>query len=153
MTREAGVQPACALREAEIELRSRGETRAGADRRDVIEVIPHALELEQDRPNARELAARKQAERFLDGLRICDAVRDGAGCACSRDVSGAVLERAAFRCPLEPAVLVEEPSVDMEDLFADEVEAKVPRLDHAGVHRPDRDLVGVAALHRHSPAR
>ena len=51
----------------------------------------------------------------------------------------------------EAAVLVEEPGVEVEDQVADDVEAKVAGLDHAGVDRADRDLVGVVAAHRHGP--
>ena len=40
-------------------------------------------------------------------------------------------------------MLVEEPRVEVEDPLADDVEAEVPRLDHAGVDRADGDLVGV----------
>ena len=62
------------------------------------------------------------------------------------------LEARALGGALEAAVLVEEARVEVEDPLADEVEAEVPRLDHAGVDRADRDLVRVAALDRHRPA-
>ena len=42
-------------------------------------------------------------------------------------------------------MLVEEARVEVEDPLADDVEAEVPRLDHAGVDRADGDLVGVVA--------
>ena len=70
-----------------------------------------------------------------------------------RGVRDAVLERLSLGGALEAAVLVEEPRVEMEDPVADDVEAEVAGLDHAGVDRPDRDLVGVVAAHRHRPAR
>ena len=38
-------------------------------------------------------------------------------------------------------MLVEEPRVEVEDAFADDVEAEVAGLDHAGVDRADGDLV------------
>ena len=49
--------------------------------------------------------------------------------------------------PFEPAVLVEQARVDVEDQVADDVEAEVARLDHAGVDRSDRDLVRVGPAH------
>ena len=70
-----------------------------------------------------------------------------------RDVAAGVLEARALGRTLEATVLVEEPRVEVEDLLAHEVEAEVPRLDHAGVDRPHRHLVRIAALHRHRPAR
>ena len=57
------------------------------------------------------------------------------------------VERRALGGALEPAVLVEEPGVEVEDPVADDVEAEVAGLDHAGVDRPDRDLVRVVAAH------
>ena len=49
-------------------------------------------------------------------------------------------------------MLVEEARVEVEDPLADQVEAEVPRLDHACVDRANGNLVGVATLHRHRPA-
>ena len=43
-------------------------------------------------------------------------------------------------------MLVEEASVEVEDLLADEVEAEVPGLDDSGVDRADCDLVRILAL-------
>ena len=48
-------------------------------------------------------------------------------------------------------MLVEETRVEVEDPVADDVEAEVAGLDHAGVDRPDGDLVRVVAAHRHRP--
>ena len=47
-------------------------------------------------------------------------------------------------------MLVEEPRVECEDPVADDVEAEVPGLDHAGVDRPDGDLVDAVAADRAS---
>ena len=49
-------------------------------------------------------------------------------------------------------MLVEEPHVDVEDPVADDAEAEVAGLDHAGVDRPDRDVVRVVAAHADRPA-
>ena len=56
-----------------------------------------------------------------------------------------VVERASLGGALEAAVLVEEACVEVEDSVADDVEAEVPGLDHAGMDRSDGDLVGVVA--------
>ena len=52
---------------------------------------------------------------------------------------------------LEAAVLVEEARVHHEDPLADDVEAEVAGLDHAGVDRPDGDLVDAVAADRCHP--
>ncbi len=52
-----------------------------------------------------------------------------------------------FGRPLEAAVLVEQARVDVQDQVADDVEAEVAGLDHAGVDRPDRDLVRIGPAH------
>ncbi len=54
---ELRVQPACALGQAGEALRSCGETGAGAYRRDVVQVAPDPLELEEHGASPRELAA------------------------------------------------------------------------------------------------
>src|SRR5262249_61218766 len=38
--------------------------------------------------------------------------------------------------------------LEMEDVLAVDLEAEVARLDHAGVHRPDRHFVQLLARHR-----
>ena len=128
------------------------EPDTGADGGDVVQVAPRALELEQDRPGARERRRGLQPERLLAGVGVGDAVRDRAGGAGTRGVAQPLRQGLPDGGALEAAVLVEEAGVEMEDPLADDVEAEVPGLDHAGVDRPDRDLVGVVALHRHGPA-
>ena len=49
-------------------------------------------------------------------------------------------------------MLVEEARVEVQDPLADDVEAEVAGLDHAGVDRPYRDLVRVVAADRDGPA-
>ena len=115
-------------------------------------MAPRALELEQERAYARELGARLQAEHLLARVRIRDGVGGGARCACTLHVRAAFRERPALGGALETAVLEEESSVDVEDLVADDVEAKMARLDHARVDRADRDLVRVVAAYRDGPA-
>ena len=144
-----GVQPARALGERCEAVVAGGEADAGADRGDVVQVAPGPLELEQDRADAAELGGGHEPERLLAGARVGDAVRHVAGGAGTRDVGEPFVQRLPFRGALEPAVLVEELCVEVEDAVADEMEAKVPRLDDAGVDRSDGELVDVLAADRH----
>jgi hypothetical protein len=48
-------------------------------------------------------------------------------------------------------MLVEELRVEVEDAIADEMEAKVARLDDPGVDRADGELVHVVTANRHPP--
>ena len=55
-----------------------------------------------------------------------------------------------WRCPGEglvhTAVLVAERDFEVQDFLARALEAKMARLDNAGVHRPDCDLMHFAAI-------
>ena len=128
--------------------RARGETDPGADRRDVVERVPDPLELEQDRSDPSELGRGCDPEQFLAGVAVGDRIRDGAARTGPRDERQAVGEGQALRHPLDAAVLVEEPRIDVENQVADDVEAKVARLDHAGVDRADGDLVRIGTAYR-----
>ena len=84
MAGQPGVEPAGSLGESR-ELRvPRRKADAGADRGEVVEVAPQALELEQDRSHKRKLRIGRQAERVLARMRVRDAVRDGTGRTCAR---------------------------------------------------------------------
>ena len=80
---QAQIEPLRAFLERRVGHRSRREADAGADRRDVVEVVVDALELEQQRPRAAQLIVGVQAERRLAGMRVGDRVRDRAGAACA----------------------------------------------------------------------
>ena len=60
-------------------------------------------------------------------------------------------QRPAGGRRLESAALVEQLHVEVQDPLADDVEAEVPGLDHAGMNRPDGDLVGVVTGDRNGP--
>ena len=53
----------------------------------------------------------------------------------------------AFGGSFEAAVFVEQTRVDVQDQVTDDVEAEVAGLDHAGVDRPDRDLIRIRPAH------
>ena len=65
--------------------------------------------------------------------------------------------RAAEHRPLDPPVLIAERDLEVEDVLAVTLKAKVTGLDHAGVHGPDGHLVHLVALDaievRHSDLR
>src|SRR5262245_26368739 len=57
------------------------------------------------------------------------------------DVVDGPLPRPADERALDPAVLIPEYDLQVEDVLAVALEAEVAWLDHAGVHGPDTDLV------------
>ena len=122
---QALVEAAGALGECGEEGVSRGEPGAGADGGDVVQVVPGALELEQDRPGAGELGAWPQPERVLAGVCVGDRLRDGAGGAGALRVGESLVERVSLGGALEAAVFVEESRVEVQDAVADDVEAEV----------------------------
>ena len=73
-----------------------GEADAGADGRDVVQVVPCSFEFEQDRSHPGEFGCRVQAEAFLAGVCVGEAVCDGAGGAGAADEAGAVGQRGAL---------------------------------------------------------
>ena len=152
VTAERRVEAPCALGQRRERHVAGCEADTGAHRRDVVEVVPGALELEQDRAGAGQFGCGVEAERLLAGVGVGDAVGNGACGARTRDQRHALLERRARGGLLEPAVLVEEPGVEMQNPVAHDVEAEVSRLDHARVDRPHRYLVGVPSADRHGPA-
>ena len=147
------VESTCAFGEGSEERVSGGEANACADGCDVVQMVPGSFEFEQNRAHTCELATRTQPKCLFAGMRIGDGVRDCARGAGALRIGETVLERVFLRRPLETAVFVEEPRVDVQDPFSDHVEAKVSRLDHAGVDRSDRHLVCVIAANGDRPVR
>ena len=84
-------------------------------------------------------------------MRVGDRVRDCAGATCAPGVGDGVTQRPAGGRRLESAALVEQLHVEVQDPLADDVESKVPGFDHAGMNRPDGDLVGVVTGDRNGP--
>ena len=68
------VQPPGVVDERGEAARAGREPDPGADRADVVERVPDALELEQDRPGAGELGRGLEAERLLARVRVGDGV-------------------------------------------------------------------------------
>ena len=152
MAGERCVQTARAFRQRGEARISRGEPHAGTHGGDIVEVVPGALQLEQDGPCTGQFGSRTEAERLLASLGVGDSAGNSTGGAGARDERHSAREGEALSGPLEAAVLIEEARVEVEDAVAHHVEPEMPRLDDAGMDRPDHHLVGVTPLDRHRPA-
>ena len=100
-----------------------------------------------------DFGGRPQAENLLRGVRVGGPVADGARTAGARGIRDGGDERDIFGRAFEPAVLVEQANIEVQNAIADHVQAEVAGLDHAGMDRADRDLVGVRAVDGDSPGR
>jgi hypothetical protein len=151
VARQGGVDTASALDEPGEAVVAGCKPDAGAHGGDVIEMAPGPLQLEQDRPHPSELRRRLKTEALLACVCVREPVRHGARAAGAPDPRDPLVQRVALRSRFETAVLVEQPGIDVEDAVADDVKAKMPRLDHARMNRADRYLVRVVAVDRHRP--
>src|SRR6185436_15802125 len=116
------------------------------DGAEIPDVVGQALQLERDAPDGlrpRRLPAPRQR---LDRT----AVRGGVSHdRIARDRFGhqhGPIRTRRLQQPLDAAMLVAEHDLEEEYLFTVALKAEVPRLDDAGVHRPDRDLVDLLPL-------
>ena len=118
-------------------------------------MVRDALELEEDRPHREGVRIRHRAVARLEDF-------GKAGRGGDRGVAGARLgERELARdrafglhdLRLDAAGLVAEEYLEVVDVLAHALEAEVPGLDDAGVHRPHRDLVRGVALERRDRGR
>ena len=114
-------------------------------------MVPGAFEFEQDGAGASEFRGRCEPECLFACLAVGERVGDGAGGAGTSDEWKRAVGCVSFGGAFEPTVLVEQARVEVEDSFADDVEAEVPGFDHAGVDRADGDLVGVFPMHGSGP--
>ncbi len=153
MPGEVRVQPARLLDQCEKTLRSGREPNPRADRADVVEMTPEALELEQDRSGSCELRGRLETQCLLACVGVTHRVRHPARAAGPGHCGEPIGQRQALDGPLEPSMLVAESGVEQKDPLPDDVEAEVARLDDARVDRPHGNLVSIVAGDRHGPAR
>ncbi len=119
---------------------------AGADVPEVADVVVEPLHLrEQDARQAgrgRDLGAGQAFDRLAERRRVADRA-DAAGALDDRQ---GFAEGSAFNQPLDAAMRVEEPGVEMEHRLAHRREAEVAGLDDAGVDRADGQLVDAVAV-------
>ena len=142
------VEPLQLLLEPRAERGADGEADPGADVAEVAEVVVEPLQLQVERAQGGGAVGIVDAGHGLDCLAVGDGVGAGAGAA---DALGEL--QHLRRClPLgqffDAAMGVEEARLQMEDRLADGGEAEMPRLDHPGVDRPDRDLDDAFAVQR-----
>ena len=103
------------------------------------------------RNSARSQAARGGicvAAHAFERLAIRPRKRHGGIARDARGEPMALEERQLREAPLDALVRVAQPLLEPQHFFTDDREAKVPRLDDAGVHRAHRDLVHALALRR-----
>ena len=124
-----------------------GEGDVVADGADVPEVVRDALALGEDRAQVQRPGRDHAAHRPLEGLAGRPGVGDGGVPGDPAGEPGESLGIAADRRLLDALVDVAEALLEPQDLFAHRVEAEVPGLDDAGVHRPHGDLEDPAAVH------
>ena len=124
-----------------------GEARVVQDHADVADVVVEALQLEQHRAE-RECAWRDGAAR--EGLEAAAVRQRVAHARVSRDPLGELArlrQRKRFEQLFDALVHEAQTRLEVDDRFAVDAEAEVPRFDDAGVHRADRDLEDAFALH------
>src|SRR5881396_2425763 len=100
-------------------------------------------------PRSASPARRLGPGSAFDRHRVRPGVGDGGVAGDPARELRAFFERHLLEAFLDAFVLVAEPLLKLQDLFADDREAEVPRLDRARVDRTDRDLVHAFALDRY----
>ena len=147
------VQAQQPLADAEAVRVGNGEAGVGGDHAEVGHVVVEPLHLQQDHAliagGRRHGAAGQRLQRLAVGQRVADG----------RVAGDALGQRHPFlrRAPLEQLLraLVGEVEADLQvdHRFADHAEAEMPRLDDAGMHRADGDLVDALAADRQEGER
>ena len=105
-----------------------------------------AFQFGEDDPAVRGARRHGHAGDLLDRLAIGQAVgqRFVAGNPFGKII--AAFQALAFAELFKALVHKIELCLEVDDRFAGDAEAEVPRFDDAGVHRPDRDLVNAFAF-------
>ena len=117
------------------------ECRVVADRADVAEMIGDALELGHHPAEHGRARRRGQPECRLDRERERKAVRDRGIAGHSCDDARSAIEICAGQQPVHALVHVAETLLQPNHDLAIGREAEMARLDDAGVHGPDGNLV------------
>ncbi len=119
-----------------------------ADRADVAEMVRQPFQLRHQRSQIARARRRFDIQRRLDGVRKGDPVGDGGSRRRFAPASRAACAmRRARHQQLDPLVHVAEALLEPHHRFAAAGETEMPRLDDAGVHRADGDLVQRVAFH------
>ena len=124
-----------------------GEPGVVEDHADVADVVVQALELEQHDAQPARAGGRRHAGRHLHGLAERQRVANRRVAGDAFGQAHAVGRPAALEQLLGALVGEVEAHLHVDDRLAQHAEPEVSRLDHAGVHRPHRDLVDALAAH------
>src|SRR4051812_14305500 len=124
----------------------RQEADVAGERAEVAGVAGQPLELQSDPPQRRPPRRRPAAGERLDDLAVRRAVADRRVARRGLEIMDGPAIRSAGERPFDPPVLVAEADLEMEDVLAMALEAEVPGLDDAGMHRADPHLVDLRAL-------
>ena len=144
---DALVEPQQPLADPEAVRMGHGEARVVGDHAEIRHVVVEAFQLEKHDAQVagpvRLRHPRRRLERLAEGQRVAHArvAGDALGQAY------AVGRPAALEQLLGALVGEVEAHLHVDDRLAQHAEPEVPRLDHAGVHRPHRDLVDALAAH------
>src|SRR5262249_4014365 len=120
---------------------SKREGRVVANGADVAEMVGKTLELSHERAEPDGAIRNLDLERRLDGLRKGEPVGDGTVPRCPPRELRPLVEAGSGHERVGALVHVAEPLLEPHHRLAIGREAKMPRLDDAGMDRPDRDLM------------
>ena len=105
------------------------------------------FELQRNAANDLRTRRRRAAGQRLNHLRIGRGMPDGRVAGQRFGVMNAAQPRSADQRFFNTAVLISQRNFKVKHLFAMALETKMSRLNHTGMHRPDRDLMGLFAGH------
>ena len=125
--------------------RKRGVVADGAD---VAEMIGQPLQLGHQRAQIKRARRHLHLQRGFDGLREGKGIGDRAVAGGAAGELRRLVERGAGHQRFDALVHIAEPLLQPHDVFAIGGEAEMSRLDDAGMHRTDRDLMQAFAFRR-----
>ena len=125
-----------------------GERGVVADRADVAEMIGEPLELGHQRAQIARARRRFDVERRLDGVGEGDRIGDGAVAGGAPGKPRRLVDGRAGHQRLDALVHVAEALFEPHHGLAVGGEAEMARLDDAGMHRADRNLMQAFAFDR-----
>ncbi len=123
----------------------KAKPRVVAEVAQVAEVIGDALALEAERAQVQRARRHGQIGDRLRGLSVSPGIRHRAVAGHPAGKTVTIGETEPLETLLDALVHVAEPLLEPQHLFADHLEAEMPRLDDAGVNGAHRYLVHAVA--------
>src|SRR5215831_3161048 len=108
-------------------------------------MIRHALALETERAKPRRARWDRRLGHRFERLRVSQGVGDRAVAGNASGEPSAVEELQRLEALLDAFVDVTQAFLESEHLLADDLKPEMPRLDDAGVHGTDGNLVHAVA--------